>query len=280
MLIPFLVGSILLYLIPALMALGLSFTRYDSLTAPEWVGFNNFATLADNKYFYTSVGNSLYYILLAIPLRVIGALALAVFLHRRRSGVKWTRIAVFLPTVIPDAAFALIGLWMFNPIYGPFNMMLGVLGLPQPSWLVDPATAKLVFVIMSLFQIGEGFVIMLAARSELPPEFYEAAQIAGGSKWQTFQHITLPLLTPWLILLCVRDIMMSFVTTFTQSHLMTQGDPYYATMFTSLSVYEEAFDRFHFGLASAMMVIVFGGCLLLVAGVVGIARRMRYGTAI
>ena len=276
LLLPFLLGSVVLYVIPGLLSLGLAFASYDALSAPEWVGLDNFRGLAQDKLFFASLGNSLYFIALAVPLRIVAALLLALFLHRPRPGIGATRVAVYLPTVIPDAAYGLIGLWVFNPLYGPLNMVLARLGFMPPAWLVDPATAKLAFVLMSLFQIGEGFVILLAARSEMSPELYEAGSIAGCSRWQAFLHITLPLLTPWLLLLSVRDIMMSFVTTFTQSHLMTHGDPYYSTMFTSLFVYEEAFDRFHFGQASAKMLVTFGACLLLVAGLVIVARRSRY----
>ncbi|RYG48230.1 sugar ABC transporter permease, partial [bacterium] len=261
-----------------ILSFGLAFTRYDALSAPEWVGLDNFKALLDHRLFATSLKNSLFFIAVAVPLRVAAALGLALFLHRRRTGVGATRIAVFLPTVIPDAAFALIGLWVFNPLYGPLNLGLTALGFTPPAWLVDPATAKLVFVLMSLFQIGEGFVILLAARSEMSPELFEAASTLGCTRGQAFRYITLPLLMPWLLLLSIRDIMMSFVTTFSQAHLMTQGDPYYATMFTSLLIYEEAFDHFHFGLASAMMLVVFVGCLLLIAVLAALTRRMRHGS--
>ncbi len=280
LLAPFLLGSLLLFVVPALMTFGLAFTRYDALSAPEFVGADNFVALTKDKYFHIALGNSFYFIALAVPLRILAALGLALFLHRRRAGVKSTRVAVFLPTVFPDAAYALIGLWFFNPLYGPLNMVLAKMGIAGPAWLVDPSYAKLVFVIMSLFQIGEGFVILLAARSEMAHELFEAAYIAGCSRWQALCHITLPLLTPWLLLLSIRDIMMSFVTTFAQSHLMTQGDPYYATLFSPLLVYEEAFDKFHFGLGSAMMLVTFVACLLLVAVLAAITRRLLYGSSL
>ncbi len=273
MLAPFILGSIFLYVIPSMVSFAMAFTRFDALTPAQWVGLDNFTLLFSDRFFANSMKNSFYYIALSVPLRIGAALALALFLHRRRKGVGTARVAVFLPTVIPDAAFAMIGLWVFNPLYGPLNMALSKVGVMPPAWLVDPAYAKLAFVIMSVFQIGEAFVILLAARSEMATEWFEAAEIMGCSPWKSFRTIIWPVIMPWLVLLVVRDLMMSFVTTFTQSHLMTQGDPYYATMFASLFAYEEAFDRFHFGLASAVMVLVFLGGLVLISLVALAARR-------
>jgi multiple sugar transport system permease protein len=158
--------------------------------------------------------------------------------------------------VIPDVAYALIALWIFNPLYGPLNLILRGLGLPAPEWLINPDTAKLVFVIMSLFQIGEAFVILLIGLQDIPPEVSAAAAVDGSSARQTVQHITLPLLLPWIALVTFRAVIVSFQWTFTPSLIMTGGDPYYATLFMPLIIYEEAFDRLRFGPGAAMMLIV------------------------
>ncbi len=151
--------------LPALMSAGLAFTSYDALSPPVWVGFRNFRTLAADPLAGVALTNTLIFVLLAVPLRVLGALALALLLSRRRRGVGAYRSAVYLPTVIPDVAFALIWLWIFNPLYGPVNQVLDALGLPTPGWLADAETAKYPFVVMSLFQIGEGFLVLLVGAS-------------------------------------------------------------------------------------------------------------------
>ena len=163
MLLPYLVGTLLLVGLPALMSAVLAFTAYDALTPPVFVGFANFRVLAADPVVTTAIGNSLVFILLAVPLRIVGALALALLLLRPRRGVGGYRAAVYVPTVIPDVAFALIWLWIFNPLFGPVNVALEALGLPAPGWLADAETARFPFVIMALFQIGEGFVVLLAA---------------------------------------------------------------------------------------------------------------------
>lgn len=263
LMIPYLAGAFVLVAVPAAFSLALAFTEYDALSAPSWRGLSNFDAILDERLFRVAVANSLYYAAIAVPLRTLGALALALLLNKRRTGVGAYRAAVYLPTVIPDVAYALIWLWIFNPVYGPLNLVLGAVGLPTPAWLVQASTAKLAIVIMSLFQIGEGFIVLLAGLQETPRDYYDAAATSGANRWQMFRHITLPLLAPWLVLLALRDIILSVQSTFTPAYLMTGGDPYYSTLFLPLLIYEEAFDRFRFGAGSAMMVAMFAGIGLL-----------------
>lgn len=256
LLLPYLLGTLLLIGLPALLTFVLAFFQYDALSAPQWVGVWNFQDIFGDPLLWVALRNSLYFIFLAVPLQVLLALTLALLLNRRRRGTGLYRAAIYLPTVIPDVAFALIALWIFNPVYGPLNLILRGLGLPAPEWLIDPSTAKLVFVIMSLFQIGEAFVILLIGLQDIPPEVNAAAAVDGSSARQTLQHITLPLLLPWIALVTFRAVIVSFQWTFTPSLIMTGGDPYYATLFMPLIIYEEAFDRFRFGPGAAMMLIV------------------------
>lgn len=257
MLAPFLIGMVVLVALPALLTVALAFTDYDALSAPIWWGLQNFTEILAEDLFRIAVGNSLLFVALAVPLRLLGALVLALLLNRPWRGVGVCRVAVYLPTVIPDVAYALIWLWIFNPIYGPLNQLLMFLGLPAPAWLVDPRTALIAIVIMALFQIGEGFVVLLAGLQDIPRDYYHAAAVDGGGRWQIFRTITLPLLWPWLLLLTVRDLILSAQSTFTPALLMTGGGPYYATLFVPLLIYEEAFDRFRFGQASAMLLFMF-----------------------
>jgi len=229
------------------------------------------------RLFWIAARNSLYFVALAVPLRLLGALMLALLLNRQRRGVGLYRVIVYLPTIIPDVAYALIWLWIFNPVQGPLNIMLGLIGLPRPEWFVQAHTARLPIVIMSLFQIGEGFVVLLAALRTIPRDCYDAAAVDGGSRWQMFRYITLPLLVPWMLLLTIRDITLSMQSTFTPAFLMTGGDPYYATLFLPLLIYEEAFDRFRFGQASAIMLILFLAVAVLLVVVYNVMERWDYG---
>ena len=265
MLSPYLLGSVALVLLPAVLAGVVAFFRYDGLSPARYVGGQNFINVFYEPLLKIALNNSLVFVLLAVPLRLLLVLGLALFF--RRGELRHYRAAAYLPTAIPEAALALAFLWIFNPLYGPLNGLLDALGLPTPGWLVQPLLAKPALVIMALFTIGEGFLILLSGLRNIPPELYDAAQVDGAGRWQALRFITLPLLTPWLVLLSVRDVILSFQSSFTAAFLMTGGGPYYATLFLPLLVYEEAFDRLRFGYGSAMMLILLGvtvGLVLLV----------------
>ncbi len=263
LLAPYLLGTAVLVVVPAILAFALAFARYDALSPPVWVGFDNFRTIFRDPIFRIALRNSALFVILAVPLRVLGALALALLLNRARRGTGLYRAAVYLPTIIPEVPYALAWLWLVNPIYGPINLLLGALGLPKPTWLVNPDTALLVIVVMSAFQLGEGFVVLLAGLQDIPGELYDAAAIDGGGTWRVFWLITLPLLAPWLLLNTLRDTMLSAQGTFAPAYIMTGGDPYYATLFLPLHIYNVAFGSFRFGQATAMMLLLLVGVALL-----------------
>lgn len=276
LLLPYVLGTIVLIALPALLTFALAFTQYDGLSSPVWIGLDNFRELFANPLVWTAIQNSVYFVVLAVPLRLLGALSLALLLNQRSRASGAYRAAIYLPTIIPDVAYALIWIWIFNPVYGPLNMILGSLGLPAPAWLVQPNTAKLAIVIMSLFQIGEGFVVLLAGLHDIPEDFYASAALDGGSRWQMFWRITLPLLAPWLLLLTIRDITLSAQSTFTPAYIMTDGGPYFATLFMPLLIFDEAFERFRMGSGAAMMLLFFIGLGLLVLLIYFVAGGWGY----
>jgi multiple sugar transport system permease protein len=272
LLAPYLLGALILVVLPTILSFLLALTEYDALSPPVWRGLQNFHKITQDQLFLISVRNSALFVLLTVPLRLLGALAFALLLNQPRSGVKLYRTAIYLPTVVPNVAYALVWLWIFNPVYGPLNLILGSLGLPTPAWLSDDQTALPALALMALFQIGEGFAVLLAGLQEIPPDYYRAAALDGANRWQMFRYITLPLLAPWLLLVTMRDVIVSIQGTFTPAMLMTGGGPYYATLFIPMLIYETAFDRFRFGEGAAMMLLAFvsvGLVLLLIYVAVG-----------
>lgn len=255
MLAPFLAGSVLLILVPAVLALGLAFTRYDGLSAPEWFGLGNYRRLLAEPLFWIALRNSLCFALLVVPLRLALALALALLLRGRRRGAALYRVGVYLPTVVPSAAYALVWLWVLNPLYGPLNMLLGLVGAGQPAWLADPRMALPAVALAALFQLGEGFVVLLAGLREIPVQYYEAATIDGAGRLATLRYLTLPLLMPWLMLVLLRDLIVSVQSSFVPALLMTGGGPDHATLFLPLLQYETAFDRLRFGEGAAITLV-------------------------
>jgi len=267
-LLPYVVGTLLLVVIPAVATVLISFTEYKAVGVPKFVGLQNYRDLLSYGLVRTSLRNSAIFLVLAVPLRILGALLLALLLQRKGRMFGLYRAAVYVPTIIPEAAYALLWLWIFNPLYGPLNLFLGMLGIEGPAWLVEPTTARLAIVILSLFQIGEGFVVLLAGLQSIPRSFYESAKVDGASAWQSFWQITLPLLSPWLMVLTFRDLVMSLQNTFAPSFIITYGGPYYATMFAPLLIYELAFDYFELGLAAALLLLTYVLLGLIVLGII------------
>ena len=138
MLSPFLIGTAILVGLPVIFTVALAFTDYDALSPPVWQGFQNFGDIASERVFQVSMRNSFLFVALAVPLRIFGALALALLLHHRRQGSGLYRVSVFLPTVVPDVAYALIWLWIFNPLYGPLNLMLECSGAARACLARQP----------------------------------------------------------------------------------------------------------------------------------------------
>lgn len=266
-LFPFLLGTFILVIIPAFATLVLAFTEYKAIGIPVFNGFNNFRKLIASSYVRLSVYNTLFFLVLAVPVRVLGALFLAMLLQRKGRIFGFFRAAVYLPTVVPEVAYSLIWLWILNPLYGPINLVLMALGLPAPPWLVDPNLARISIVLVLSFQIGEGFVILFAGLQQIPNSLYEAARVDGANSWQIFWKITLPMLMPWLLLLTFRDMLMSLQNSFTPSFVMTYGGPYYATIFAPLLIYELSFDFFDFGMASAFLLLLYLAIVIVVLSV-------------
>jgi multiple sugar transport system permease protein len=281
MLAPYLFGLALLIVAPAAVTFGLALTEYDLIRSPRFVGLDNFRDLADDEVFRISLRNSLLFILFAVPLRLLGALGLALLLHRRFRGVGIYRTAGVLPTVVPDLAYALLWLWLLNPLYGPINLILGELGGPMPRWLTDPEDAQRAVVIMSLFLIGEGFIVALAARQSLPQELYELAELEDAKPLFVFWRITLPLMAPTLLLLMFRDTIFSFQANFVPALIVTEGGPPpYATTYLPLFVYQNAFEYLRYGYAAAAALTMFVVTAAIVYVQYRIVRRWRHSFAV
>jgi multiple sugar transport system permease protein len=279
MLAPYALGLVALVFLPAAVTLALAFTDYDLIQSPQWTGTANFTELAGDDIFRTALVNSLVFAAVAVPLRLVLALGLALLLHRRAAGVGTARTAAALPTAVPEVAYGLLWLWLFNPLYGPVNELLRIggengltaLGRTPPQWLTDPTDARAAIIVMSLFTIGESFVVLLAARLALPPEVYELAAIEDATGWDIFRRITLPLIAPVLGLLLVRDTILSFQVSFVPALVVTDGGPPpYATTYLSLFVYRNAFEYLRYGYAAAATLVM----LLLTAAAVLLQWRL------
>jgi multiple sugar transport system permease protein len=279
LLAPYGLGTVVLVLVPAGITFGLALFEFDLLTSPDFRFLGNFRELATDPVFHRAVLNSLVFVAFAVPLRLLGALGLALLLHRGYPGVGAHRTAVYLPTVVPDVAYALLWLFIFNPLYGPAGAMLGAVGLPEPQWLTTSGGAMAAVILMSGFTIGEGFVVALATRQELPGELYQLARLEGSGPGHTFRRVTLPLMAPTLALLAFRDTAFSLQATFVPALVLTEGGPDRATTFLPLLVYQSAFEDLRYGYAASMTLTMFAITALIVYLQYRVIRRWRFGFA-
>jgi len=287
MLAPFLVGLVGLVLVPFAVTLALAFTDFDLIRAPRWVGLGNLTGLWRDPAFRAALGNSLVFAAMAVPGRLLIAFGLALLLHRRAPLVGSARTVAALPTAVPEMAYGLLFLWLFNPLYGPINQLLRVggtggltvFGRTPPQWLTDPQDAQAAIVIMSLFTMGETFLVLLAARRALPPEVYELAAIEDATGWDVLRRVTLPLMAPVLALLLLRDTIQSLQYSFVPTLVVTEGGPPpYATTHLSLFVYRNAFEYLRYGYAAAATLVMLLLTVLAVALQWRLIRRFSLST--
>ena len=255
----------LFVVLPALATLPLAFLHFDGVSAPEFAGGENLARLWNDPLFWKSLSNSLKVLLVSVPLRLLLALGLALLLYRSGPAVGIGRAAVLAPGVTPDIAWALVWLFLLNPLYGPVALLLPLFGYSPAAWLTDPTVARSLLSLMTLWLIGELTVVLIAARQELGQGVYEAARMEGASAWYVFRRVTLPLLMPVLVLLACRDAALSFQTSLTPAMIITKGGPQFGTLLLPLYAYQNGFEYLRFGYASAILLAMFFITVLLIA---------------
>lgn len=273
---PYAVAVVLLIAVPALLNVGYAFTDHTGLTRdPRFTGLDNVRRLTEDGFLADSLEASLFHVALSVPLRLVAAVGLGLLLAAPRPGGRWFRTAVYLPTVVPDVALAVLFLWVLNPLYGPLNQLLGLFGHPGYTWLSDPATARIGVVLMLLFPIGEGFVVVLAARRLLDGRLYEAAALEGCGPFGQLRRITLPLLAPVLVLLAVRDTIMTLQVNFVPAYVLTDGRPANATLYLPVYIFDHAFEFSGFAYAALITIVL----MLITAAIITVqllaVRRWR-----
>jgi len=251
----------------------LSLTKYD-LHSMEFVGAENYRRLLfTDPLFWKALSNTLVYAAFSVPLGIIGSLALAVLLNQNVRGLRIFRTLFYLPSMVPAVASAILWQWMFNTDNGVVNMSLGFFGVPPIQWLQDEHWTMPAFILMSLWGIGGArMIIFLAGLQGISDTYYDAARIDGASPWQRFRHVTLPLLSPVMFFNLMLGIIGAFQV-FTSAYVMTGGGPNNASLFYALYLFQNAFEYFKLGKASALAWILFVILAVISAIQVRTARR-------
>jgi multiple sugar transport system permease protein len=255
---PTLLGLAVLSAGPILAALGISFTAWDLLSAPRFVGLDNFAAILADRKFGTALRNTTFYTLTSVPLGLVLALGLAMALNVRIRGIAWIRTAYFLPVVTSTTAIALVWLWIYAPQDGLLNQVVGAFGLPAQRWTSDPFWAMPAIVVMSVWQgLGTSVIIFLAGLQAIPQEYHDAAAVDGAGSWARFRHVTLPLLTPSIFFTGILALIDSFQV-FDQVYVLARpGQPTNATITLVYFIYDNGFRNFKMGYAAAASWILF-----------------------
>jgi multiple sugar transport system permease protein len=253
-LLPWLIGFLGLTIGPMVTSLYLSFTDFDLLTSPDWVGADNYIRMFTNDAkFWTSMRVTMFFVIFSVPLKLCFALAVAMLLNRGIRGLPLYRALFYLPSLL-GASVAIAILW--RQIFagdGLVNKLLAMIGIAGPSWISNPNTSLWTLIILSIWQFGSPMIIFLAGLRQIPQDMYEAASLDGASKWRQFVKITLPLLTPVVFFNAIIQTIEAFKS-FTPAFIISggTGNPINSTLFYTLYLYQEAFAFFRMGYASAL----------------------------
>lgn len=275
---PWVLGFLFFTLGPFLASVGLSFTRYNLVSPPRWVGTANYEALFhDDAAFLHSLLVTLRYAAVVVPLTTVASVALALLLNLNVRGMPLFRAIFYLPSILPVVATATVFQWILNPETGLVNRALALVGIAGPAWLLDPRWAPWALVLMAMWGVGGSMVILLAGLKDVPTALYEAALLDGARPWERARFVTIPLLTPAIFFNVVMATIGS-VGTFTEAYVVTKGGPEDSTTFVGLYLWNRAWKYLDLGYASAIAWILFGLTVAVVGAVFGSQRRwVHYG---
>jgi multiple sugar transport system permease protein len=260
---PALAAIAVFFVVPVVAALAMSFTDFDIYALADianlrFVGLDNYVRLAQTTLFWQALGNTLFFVLVGVPLSIAASLGAALLLHSRLVRFKaFYRTALFAPVVTTLVAVAVVWRYMFHTRYGLLNYALATVGVDPIDWLGDPNWAMPAIVLLSVWKnFGYNMIILLAGLQAIPEELYEAARIEGASAWQQLRHVTLPALAPILLMVSILTMAGHFQL-FAEPYVMTQGGPAQRTVTVLYFMYEEGFKWWSLGSASAVAFVLF-----------------------
>jgi len=274
--LPFILGFLLWFLIPAVASLWMTFQDYDMRTPAEFIGLGNFRTAFSDKLFWQALKVTSVYTLISVPLNMVVAFALALLMNTKVRGIAVFRTIYYMPSIVPAVANAVLWAWILNSDFGLLNALLHAVGLPKVLWLQKPAWALPAIILMSMWGLGGTMVTYLAGLQGIPDVFYEAASIDGAGPWRKLWNVTIPLMSPVVFFNLIMGVIGTFQI-FTAGYLITNGGPQNATLFYVLYLWRNAFQYFHMGYAAALAWVLFFIIMGLTAFIFrGVGRLVYY----
>lgn len=255
---PWFIGFLIFTAGPLIASLGLSFTEWGFVDEPRFIGLTNYQKMATDPVFWIALRVTVTFTLLSVPLVMLTSLGVALLLTRDVRGARVFRTIYYLPSVIGGVPMALLWTWVFNPDYGILNRLLALANLPGVDWLGNPRSALLAVVVVSAWSFGLPMVVFIAGLQNIPPVLYEAASLDGASLFRRFRSVTLPLLSPTFFFLLIMQIIGSFQI-FDVVYVISDGvgNPLRSTLMYLLYFFQNAFQRFQMGYASALVWVLF-----------------------
>lgn len=270
---PWIIGFLFLTLIPMIASAYISFTSWDILTPPRWIGFDNYRLIFSDPLFIQSIRVTLTFTLIGVPLFIATALVLSMLLNNKLPGMRIFRTVIYLPAIISGVVVAVVWQWMLNPDFGMVNAFLGIFGIEGPRWIFSEDWALPSIFLLTLWGVGGNMVIYLAALQNVPTEQYEAARVDGAGWWARFWYITVPGISTVLLFTVLTGIIAA-LQVFTPALVMTGGGPNNATLFFAFHMYRNAFTFQRMGLACAMAWVLFAIIFVISAIIIRGSRDM------
>lgn len=260
---PAVLGFLILDIGPMLSSFILSLTDWSVTGSAHWVGTENYSQILTNDaLFRQSAKVTLSYALISVPLQIVFAILLALLLNEKVKGLSLFRTIFYIPSTVPLIASSVLWLWMYNPDFGLFNVVLDWFGLPPQQWIYASDSVMMSLVIMSIWSVGPMMIIFLAGLTAIPQHLYDAVSVDGGNVFNRLWTVTIPMLTPTILFNLVLSIIGS-LQTFTQAYVMTDGGPGNASLFYGLYLYRTAFQNGELGYASGLAVLQFAVIVVL-----------------
>jgi len=267
---PWVIGLIAFTLIPIVSSFYYSLTNYNVIDQPKFIGLTNYTKLLSDKVFRKALYNTLYMIVLGVPITTLVAISVSVLLNNKNlRGSSGFSVIFFIPTLVPTVIASLLWIWMLQPDTGIINRILGYIGISGPGWIASPTWAKPAFILIMIWTCGNAIIIYLAGLQDIPTTLYESASIDGAGFFRKTISISIPLLRP-VILFNVVTLIINVFQWFAEPLIITEGGPNNATNFYSLYLYQNAFQYFKMGYASAMAWIL----LLIALIIIGVLFKI------
>jgi len=282
-LMPWFIGFVLFTFYPMAASFIYSFSEYHSRKPLVWIGLGNYITMFTDKLFWISLWNTIYMVLVAIPITLFSSFLCAVLLNLKVRGQSVYRVIYFLPSIVPTVASTLLWLWILNPQQGVMNTLLGHIGIQGPNWLNDPNWSKPSLILLGMWGMGSTIVIYLSGLQDVSTSLLEAAELDGANWLQRLRYITIPMVSPITLFNLITSMIYMFQY-FAQAYIFRGsngsgtplGAPLNSTLFYSVYLYQTGFQYLKIGYASAMAWVLFIIILICTVLMLKVSERFTY----